>query len=292
MSGFAASSIASTFVIPHLGWRWLLGLGAFPIILLPLVWITLPESPRWLARTGRLARANKALAKLGGAGVNYAEPIVAAAAQTEQKASPKPTSLTLLSSPLRARTLTITLLWFLTMFANFGLTTWVPSIYVTVYHIPLAAALRYSAVTSISFLLMTPIIGVLMDKFGRRPLAGGGAALASLALIALAILRPTQAASLVPLVVVGHLAISICVVILWPFTAETYPTHARALAVGYGSSIGRCSSMLMPIFVGFVLNKGAPIAIVFAIFGLCSLGAFAVWSTRTVETAGRSLDTA
>src|SRR6185437_12244691 len=43
MSGYAAASISSTFIIPKLGWRWLFGFGAIPLILLPLVLITLPE---------------------------------------------------------------------------------------------------------------------------------------------------------------------------------------------------------------------------------------------------------
>jgi len=45
----------------------------------------------------------------------------------------------------------------------------------------------------------------------------------------------------------------------------------------------------MPILVGFVMNQGAPIQIVLAIFGLFALTAFAVWLTRTRETAGVQL---
>ncbi len=73
ISGFALAALSSAFVIPHLGWRWMFGLGAIPIVLLPLVWMTLPESPRWLVRTGRLDAANKALVKLGGAPVTLVE---------------------------------------------------------------------------------------------------------------------------------------------------------------------------------------------------------------------------
>jgi putative MFS transporter len=78
---------------------------------------------------------------------------------------------------------------------------------------------------------------------------------------------------------------------LWPYTAEIYPTNVRAVGLGYGSSVGRGAAMLMPIFVGLVMSKGAPIQIVLTIFGVFALGALAVWITRTHETAGKPLET-
>ncbi len=154
----------------HLGWRWLLGLGATPLILLPLAWITLPESPRWLARTGKLERANKALAKLGGAPADFSR-VVETKGDAAAPAAPKPSTLGLFSKLYISRTLTVTLLWALSLFANFGLTSWAPSIYFKVYHIPLDRALLYGAVANVLFLLFSPATGILIDKFGRRPLA-------------------------------------------------------------------------------------------------------------------------
>ncbi|WP_300598880.1 sugar porter family MFS transporter [Niabella sp.] len=47
-------------------WRWMVGLGAVPsaLFLLGVCW--LPESPRWLAKAGDLALAEKILKKIGG----------------------------------------------------------------------------------------------------------------------------------------------------------------------------------------------------------------------------------
>jgi len=52
------------------GWRWMLGLGAIPGVILGLGMLVLPESPRWLAGHGRAQDARSVLQKLrGGADV-------------------------------------------------------------------------------------------------------------------------------------------------------------------------------------------------------------------------------
>ncbi|MEJ0022925.1 MAG: MFS transporter [Alphaproteobacteria bacterium] len=67
VSGFSLCAVASAIVIPTLGWRWMFIIAAFPVIFVPFILATLPESPRWLARLGRVEATNKALKKLGAA---------------------------------------------------------------------------------------------------------------------------------------------------------------------------------------------------------------------------------
>ena len=55
--GFAASG----------AWRWMLGLGAVPGVILAIGMLLLPETPRWLAGHGHADRARAALRFLRGA---------------------------------------------------------------------------------------------------------------------------------------------------------------------------------------------------------------------------------
>lgn len=292
MAGYAAASVSSTVVIPHLGWRWLFGLGAAPLVLLPLVILLLPESPRWLVRVGRINDANRALRKLGGHAVPAIEardedPSIAQAPVTKKK---RPKMTALFQGEFRRRTMVIIALWFFTAFANFGLTTWVPSIYVTVFHIPVAEALRYSATASTLFLFVSPSIALVIDHVGRRPLAIGGTGIAALALLTLAFFPPDGRTMLVILVITGQIAISIGSVVVWPYTAENYPTRVRALGLGMASSTARGASMLTPLVVGGILGSSGSVSIVFAVFGFCALASFSLWVTATRETARKSLD--
>jgi putative MFS transporter len=287
MAGYAAASFSSAFVIPHFGWRWLFALGAAPLLLLPAVMLLLPESPRWLARSGRVARAGAALRKLGGVGFDTAG--LPADVPAAERAPRLPMAI-LFNAEFRRRTIVVMLLWFFTSFASFGLTTWVPSIYVTVFHIPVARALRYSATASLLFLLVAPTIATIIDIVGRRPIAITGTMIATLALLTLGITRPNDVMILVPLVIAGQLSIYAGSIIAWPYTAETYPTQVRAVALGLNSSIARAASTLTPIVVGAILGSGASVGFVFGLFGLCAAGALILWLTATRETARLRLD--
>lgn len=51
--GTCAEAVLAWLVIPTLGWRWLLALSAFPMIVLLAGYPLLPESPHWLVTQGR-----------------------------------------------------------------------------------------------------------------------------------------------------------------------------------------------------------------------------------------------
>lgn len=288
MSGYAVCSLSSTVIIPSLGWRWLFGIGVVPLILLPLVLATLPESPRWLARAGRFDLANKALNKLGGQSVP-AE--VAAMPAVAAPPEPRVPLTTVFKPPYTRRTGVIIALWFLTAFTNFGLVTWAPSIFVSVFKLPLELSLKLAAAPTVLFLLITPVIAMLLDRVGRRPLAMICMTVCAISLLTLAALNTSLPMGLmITMVIFGQLASSGGALILWPFSAENYPTLVRAVALGIASSTARAASMLTPLFVGVILASGGSIRLVFGVFGLCAVIALVLWFKGTRETARVSLD--
>ena len=86
------------------------------------------------------------------------------------------------------------------------------------------------------------------------------------------------------MVITSLLMISAANVIAWPYSAETYPTHIRAVALGTCGSVARAASTLTPIAIGAILNSGGSVALVFQMRGTSAGLALALWVFATRET--------
>ncbi len=284
--GSLAAAFSSVVIIPTLGWHVMFGLGAMPVLLLPLVIMTLPESPRWLARAGRIAKLNAALVQLGGQAITDADTI----ANTKAVNVPRTPLSALFAPEFRRRTIVALSLWFLTPLVGFGLATWAPSIYVTVFHVPIQTALSYSSAGILFFVLSMPLVAIIIDRVGRRRLGMTLACVAMTALFCIPIIGASRPIFVVALVVLGQVTTYDITLTLWSYSAEIYPTRVRAMALGLLSSFARGASMLSPAIVGGILAVTGSVMPIFILFGLCCLTVMLLWIFCTRETARKSLE--
>lgn len=288
MSGYTLASLVGILVIPAFGWRWMFAIGAMPLLLLPAVAMILPESPRWLARRGRVADANRALARLGAAEVTGVLPAdhVETAARHE-RVSP----LALFAAAHRRDTLIILPVWLLSSVVVFGVVNWATVIHTSFYHVSHATALGFLATAGLCYLALAPVIGSLTDRIGRRRLGMLCTAVSVAALGTLTLFNPmTQP---VPAILIhgGSIGLSVMVsMILYTYSAERFPTRVRATALGFFSSMNRLSAMFVPLLIGGVIKGTGSIQPVFALFTACALAILLIFVFLIRETAGRSLE--
>ena len=128
----------------------------------------LPELPRWLAVHGRAAEAEAALSliereteKSTGEPLPPPQPVMAT---SDQRASLSD----LFGETYLRRTLVVWVIWFAAYFVNYGLAIWLPTIYRTVFKLPLDVSLRYGLITQAVGLLGTFICALTIDYVGRR----------------------------------------------------------------------------------------------------------------------------
>jgi putative MFS transporter len=228
--------------------------------------------------------ANVALTRLGAAPVDERLPH-----ERADTALGRPV-LGLLTPTYRQRTIVVATLWFFASMVSFGLATWVPSLYVDVFHVTIEQSLRYSALASAIYLFVPLVFAAIIDRVGRRLPAIVGAVLTCASLTGLILIDHSQTPLVVTLITTGWVAAACGSIILWPYTAEIYPTDMRATGLGLSSSLARGASMLTPLVVAGVLAATGSVRIVFGLLLICSVVVTAVWALFTRETAGKSLE--
>jgi putative MFS transporter len=296
--GLVSASLVGLWVVPHFGWQWMFVIGALPAFLaLVLRWL-LPESPRWLAVRGHRAEAEAAMAlietetsKATGKPLPPPQPVVSTL--------DKPASLADLFGPLYLRrTLVVWVIWFAAYFVNYGLSIWLPTVYRTVFQLPLDVSLRYGLITQVVGLIGTLICALTIDYVGRRPWFAVSFAAATLALAALAMFPTPTAQQVLICMTIAYFFVSTINIGVYLYTPELYPTRVRALGVGTATAWLRFASIIGPIVVGQMIGARLTQAQipdlpkVFLAFAAVAAVAAVITGLFAVETKGRVLEEA
>ncbi|MEV0119503.1 MFS transporter [Streptomyces sp. NPDC050844] len=292
-AGLTVGALVAAWVVPILGWRWMYALAALPGLLCILVQRKVPESPRWLADHGRAQEAADVMSgieaeveRVTGKPLSppAPEPLPAVAPGEGERGLRG-----LFTGRYRRRTLVIGVLWFTGYFVNYGITSWLPTIYQNRYGLSLSDALLYSTVTSCAGLLGCLVAALTVDRAGRRRVITGclgGAAAMLLVLAFLGAGTPLQVLAWTSLAAVFFFGSNIC---LYLYTPELFPTRMRALGSSVGGAMNRLGVILGPIVVGAVY-AGGRVSTVFVVLGAVAVVGAVVAALGAEETAGRRLE--
>lgn len=303
-AGLTVGALVAAWVVPVLGWRWMYVLAALPGVLCVVVQRKVPESPRWLADHGR---TDEAAAVMDGIEAEVErvtgkrlppvdaipDPAPAEAVPGERHTESAEAAATglrgLFTGRYRRRTLVIGVLWFTGYFVNYGITSWLPTIYQNRYDLSLSDALLYSTVTSCAGLLGCLVAALTVDRAGRRRVITGclgGAAAMLLVLALLGARTPLEVLAWTSLAAVFFFGSNIC---LYLYTPELFPTRMRALGSSVGGAMNRLGVILGPIVVGAVYAGGS-VTPVFVTLGAVAVVGAVVAALGAEETAGRRLE--
>ncbi|MBN3756290.1 MFS transporter [Paraburkholderia sp. Tr-20389] len=289
--GNLIAALAALWLIPAYGWQAMFVVGALPIVLAAILPRAAPESPRWLAINGRAEEADRIVATMEQAVPRdrYAALPALRAAGTQADPAKAPFRA-LFKRGFATRTLTVWLMACCGSLTTYGILVWLPSLYRTVYHLPLQVALRYGMVSMIATLIGTLAGIFVIDWLGRKKtfaLAFLGAALPMLYLAFSGTRVPAAQVSMLASLSVALIAIVQCGI--YVYAPEVYPTRIRARGAGAASAVTRASSVIGPMIIGALLTY-LNVEAVFGYFAFVSLAGAMVMAAFAMETRGRTLD--
>jgi MFS transporter, putative metabolite transport protein len=244
--GYAAANVIGMEYVHHSSnpdaWRWLLASAGVPALIILILRMGTPESPRWLFDKGRAAEADAVVKKCFGKHVR-----LDSSAQNYHHASHGFSRL--FQSDLLRRTLFNCIFFTCLVMPYFAVFTFLPSI-LGALHLPEGS----SDLLSNGLLVAGAVIGIwLTVVLPRRTFLISSFAITAIALIGLCVLPTATAVMLVLLFGVFTLVLSAVSNLVGVYPPECFPTEVRASGVGFAIACSRIGSavsvFLLPIGV-------------------------------------------
>lgn len=281
--GLMLSAQIGTFVVPSFGWKWMFLIGGIGGLIVFFFFFMLRESPRWLISKGKYDEAERIIEEIEGStdkrlSVNVRPPQPVVKSNWKELFSPF----------YRNRTLIVWGLWFSAYFIANGLNNWLPSLYSTVYNLPLEDSLRAASVTNILQLVAVFACALFIDKVGRKRWATIAFVVASLLLIALFFNGASSAYAVMYLGSAAYGVMGTITVLLYLYTPEIYPTRMRVIGTAFATAWLRLASAIAPTILGFILGAQG-ITMVFMLFA-CVAVIGALVAFRMIETSEKVLE--
>ncbi|MCM3139947.1 MFS transporter [Bacillus safensis] len=281
--GLMISAQIGAFVVPSFGWKWMFLIGGIGGLIVFVFFFMLRESPRWLISKGRLDEAERIIEEIE-TSTDKRMPVANQVSSSTEKGDWKE----LFSTFYRKRTLIVWGLWFSAYFVSNGLNNWLPSLYNTVYHLPVGDSLRAASLTNILQTIGVFACAFLIDKVGRKRWATIAFVLTGVLLTALWISGATSPESVIYLGSAAYGMMGTITVLLYLYTPEIYPTRMRVIGTAFATAWLRLASAIAPIMIGFILEVSG-VSTIFILFASVTVVG-AILAFKMIETREKVLE--
>ena len=172
--GLVAAGLIGLWIVPHLGWQWMFYIGALPAILALFLRRCCRNRRAGSRCTAAPAEAEQALSLIERETREVdRRSRCRRCSPWSRRATSAPRCPTCSARPICGGRWSVWVIWFSAYFVNYGLVIWLPTIYRTVFKLPLDVSLRYGLITQAVGLLGALICALTIDYVGRRALVRG-----------------------------------------------------------------------------------------------------------------------
>jgi AAHS family 4-hydroxybenzoate transporter-like MFS transporter len=276
VGGMVGAEIAAQ-VIPVYGWRALFWIGAaLPAALAVVIVLFMPESPRFLARSGKHRSKLAGLMNRLAGRTDYTADTAFEVREGATVAAGG--SVRGLFSPeLRRDTILIWLIFFTNIFAVYAFVNWMPTA-LSAAGLSMGIALRGSLAFNLGGVVASFLLAVLMTRYGSRAtlrVVAGLSVLVTLAIAAIEVAPPDRGVYLllgaVTLAGATILGLQVC---MFTVAASAYPTEVRSAGVGWASGVARLGGVLSSLVGGVLLAGDGDLTVFFIAIAVVLMAAF------------------
>jgi MFS family permease len=305
----ALVGVGVLLVVPsETSWRWMLGFGVIPALLIIVLRRTVPESPRWMAQNGQEQEAVKVVEELTNVPVIVTD-------KDRERGEQSSEGIQALFQPqlfkrnMIRRTIFTSVPWFLMDIATYGVGIFTPTLIAalafggnsgqasTNFIADDIASTEWTAALDIFLVLGFLSAIFLVERLGRVRLQLGGFAFMAVGLVLLgfsSILQESDGTQYLGLVFLGFAVFNFFMnagpnATTYALPAEVFPSDIRAAGHGFAAGAAKLGAALGVFFFPILQEVVGIPALVFGMAGVCVVALFITQAFK-IEPAGMSLD--
>lgn len=248
------SALLGMWLVPQYGWKIMFILGGLPLLLLPMIWLLLPESIDYLVRRKKTEQAIHILKQID-SNVTYTTQTSISLHQANQTSSKTPVK-DLFTENRGPITL---LFWgsvFMALVLVYALGNWLPKLMVEAGY-DLSTSLFFLFALNIGGMLGAIGGGYLADRFNLAKVLCTLFLSGAIALFLLSYSLPTFVLYIC-IAIAGAASIGGQILLL-AYMSQFYSSNIRATGLGMALGVGRLGAILGPILCGWLLSLSLPI---------------------------------
>ena len=258
-------------LIETYGWQSVFFAALAPVVLIPFIMKTMPESMPFLIKKNRDAELRRIVRKLA---PNYPlqerEQFMVPA---EDRATSAPVAK-LFHDGRGFSTVMIWVAFFMGLFMVYALSSWLTKLMAMAGY-SLGSALTFTIVFNVGAILGAVLGGWLGDKYNIKYVLVAFYVMGAVSLTLMGYTKSTELLFLI-VFVVGASTLG-TQLLAYAYAGEFYPASIRSTGVGFASGIGRTGAIVAPILIGALVSLELPLEQNFMAIGLAGLlGATAV----------------